>query len=200
MKRRRALNDLENDIRDHLERETQENIERGMTPDAARLAALRKFGNVTRAMEETRGVWQRQWVEQLLQDMRYALRFLSRNPRFTAAVVLTLALGIGMNTALFSVVNTVLLKPFAYRDAARIVMFQTTFRRAPRTGSAAPAEFNWWRQQTAAFEDVSAYAFNFANFDWRIVPGADPHYAGERRLLPAVRSQRGDRPHLHSPG
>jgi predicted permease len=97
-----------------------------------------------------------------------------QSPGFTMAAVAALALGIATNTAIFSVVNTVLLKPFAYRDAGRIVMFQTTFRRAPRTGSAAPVEFNWWRRQTAAFEDVSAYAFNFANLTGESFPEQIP--------------------------
>ena len=121
MRRRRALDGLEDDIRDHIERETRENIERGMTEEAARAAARRRFGNVAHAMEETRAVWQRAWLEELLQDARYGGRFLRRNPRFASVVVLTLGLGIGMTTAVFSVVNTVLLKPLDYPDSKRLV-------------------------------------------------------------------------------
>src|SRR5579863_4903992 len=88
-RRRRALHGLEDDIRDHLEREIRDLIGRGMTPEAAHAAALRKFGNVARTLEETRAVWRREWFEQAGQDVRYALRFLRRNPRFAAVVVVT---------------------------------------------------------------------------------------------------------------
>src|SRR5206468_12506025 len=86
--RRRLLDGLEDEVREHIERETAGNIERGMTPQEARLAALRKFGNIARAMEETRAVWQWAWVEHLLQDARYSFRLMRRNPRFSAVVVL----------------------------------------------------------------------------------------------------------------
>ncbi|MBV9769016.1 MAG: ABC transporter permease [Bryobacterales bacterium] len=99
----------------------------------------------------------------LPQDLRYAVRTLLRTPGFTIAAIATLALGIATNTAMFSVVNTVLLKPFAYRDPERIVMFQNIFRSGLRTGSAAPVEFNWWRQHTTAVQYISAYAFDVAN-------------------------------------
>jgi predicted permease len=121
VKGRRALEGLTDDIRDHIARETQENIERGMPPEQARSAALRKFGNVALVMDETRDVWRFVWFEQLFQDLRYALRFLRRNTRFTTVVVLTLALGIGMTTAVFSVANTVLLKPLPYPNPERLV-------------------------------------------------------------------------------
>ena len=75
------LDNLGDDIRDHIERETQENIERGMSPQEARAAALRRFGNVTRVMEETRAVWIPVWLEQLLQDIRYGVRGLCRKSR-----------------------------------------------------------------------------------------------------------------------
>jgi predicted permease len=119
--KRRVLDGLDDDIRDHIERETRDNVERGMPPEEARLAAVRKFGNVARVMEETRGVWQWAWVEQLFQDVRYGSRILRRNPRFAMVVMLTLALGIGINTAVFSVVNTVLLKPVACPNPERLV-------------------------------------------------------------------------------
>ena len=76
-RRKRMLEDLDQDIRDHIERETQDNIERGMSPEEARYAALRKFGNVTRVKEETREVWSFGWLEQLVQDIRFGLRHVS---------------------------------------------------------------------------------------------------------------------------
>src|SRR5581483_5781850 len=105
-----------------------------------------------------------------LKDVRHSARMFLRTPSFTIAAIAALALGIGANTAIFSVVNTVLLKPFAYPDAERIVMFQNTFQQRGRTGSASPTEFNWWRQQTAAFQDVSAYSFDVANVTGEAFP------------------------------
>jgi putative ABC transport system permease protein len=106
--------------------------------------------------------------------MKHSARMFLQTPGFTIAAIAALALGIGGNTAIFSVINTVMLKPFSYSDPDRIVMFQNTFRSGLRTGSTAPAEFNWWRQHTDAFRDISAYEFNVANFTRESLPEQIP--------------------------
>jgi len=118
---RRMRDEIECDLRDHIEMETRENMERGMLPEEARAAAMRKFGNLARVAEDTRAVWQWTWADRMLQDMLYAFRGLRRNPGFAAVAILTLALGIGMNTAVFSVVSAALIKPLPYADSERIV-------------------------------------------------------------------------------
>jgi predicted permease len=123
-RRKRMLEALDQDIRDYIERETQDNIERGMPPEEARYAALRKFGNVARVKEETWKVWSFVWLEQLWQDVRYGLRMLRKAPGFTAVAVLTLALGIGVNTAIFSLVDQLLLWSVPAREPNRLVRIE----------------------------------------------------------------------------
>jgi len=172
MRNRRALDSLAGDIRDHLERETADNIERGMSPAEARAAALRKFGNVPRVMEETRAVWHGLWLDQLLQDLRYGLRYLRRNPRFAAVVVLTMALGIGVNTAVFSVVNTVLLKPLDYPDAARLVWIGA-YDPNLRRDFVNKDDFFEWRRQARSFSSIAAFGYQPAV----LTTPAGPHQA-----------------------
>src|SRR5215467_2865885 len=112
-------------------------------------------------------------MNDFLKDLRYSARMLLRVPSFSIAAIAALALGIATNTAMFSVVNTILLKPFLYPDSARIMMFQNVTQ-AGRFGSASPTEFNWWRQETPAFQDVSAYDFGVANLTGESLPEQIP--------------------------
>ena len=155
MRRKRMLEELDADIREHIERETQDNIERGMSPEEARYAAMRKFGNVTRVKEETRMVWSFVWLEQIIEDIRFGLRLLRKNPGFTAVAILTLALGIGANTAVFSLVYAVLLRPLPFKDPSSLIVLNET---TPKVGTVSVSYPNFldWRSQSHAFSQMAA--------------------------------------------
>jgi predicted permease len=173
-RRKRMLEELDQDIRDHIEMETQENIERGVSPEEARYAALRKFGNVTRVTEETRAVWSSIWIEQLLQDVSYGVRALRKNPGFAIVIVLTLALGIGANTAIFSVVRGVVLAPLPYPEPNRLVMVWEN-RPNVKTLSTSYPDFMDWQRNARSFEQMAALTSR--NYDLTS-PGPPQHLDG----------------------
>ncbi len=105
---------LDDEMRQHIELETQQNIDAGMSAEEARYAAFRKFGNVTLAKEESRDVWVRMWLERFWQDVTYALQGFIKSPGFTSVALVSLLLGIGVSTSLFSVVYGVLIAPYPY--------------------------------------------------------------------------------------
>src|SRR5438874_179844 len=116
--------DLEDEIQSHLQMATRDRIESGETTEQAESSARREFGNVMLVKEVTREIWGCGWIEQLLQDVRYTLRQLRKNLSFTVLAIVTLALGIGANTAMFTVIHSVLLRPLPFRDADRLVFIK----------------------------------------------------------------------------
>jgi putative ABC transport system permease protein len=164
--RRPDLDDLEREIRDHIEEETTDNVARGMSAEEARAAAMRKFGNVARVKEDVRAVWTPGWLDRLRQDGRDALRYVRRNPAFSLAIVLTLALGIGLSTAIYSVVNAVLLRPLAYAHPDRMVWLSTRAKDSSRDIMTS-IDFAAWQSQATTLEHVTAYD----NVDATLVAG-----------------------------
>ena len=181
MTKRHPLGGLDGDIDDHIERETQDNIDRGMAPGEARYAALRAFGNVALTMEDTRAVWISVWFDQLLQDARYGVRVLRRNPAFSAVVILTLALGIGLNTAVFTVVSAVLLRPLPYRDASRLVVIHEVLPKLAHI-PVNNAHFDEWRRSLSAFERLAL----LWGFSPNLTGRGEPERLGAARVSPSV--------------
>ena len=152
------LDDLDREIRDHIDAETQDNIARGMPEDEARFAAVRKFGNAARIKEDVRGVWVPGWMDRLRQDGRDAIRYVRRNPAFSLAIVITLALGIGLTTAIYSVVNAVLIRPLAYRHPDRMVWL-TAMQDRSKNEMLNAIDFTAWRERATTLEHMIAYDY-----------------------------------------
>jgi hypothetical protein len=119
--RRRMYGELSEEIREHLEEKTEELVAGGMSREEAAYTARREFGNVSLVEEKGRDVWRWLLIENIFGDVRYGLRMLRRNPVFMAVGMLTIAIGIGANAAVFSVVNSVLLKPLNYPRSQELV-------------------------------------------------------------------------------
>ncbi|HEY3380992.1 MAG TPA: ABC transporter permease [Vicinamibacterales bacterium] len=156
-RRRRRDDELDEEMRTHLQMATRERIERGESPEKAAAAARREFGNVDLVREVTRDMWGWRWLDQFKRDVRHALRTMRRSPGYTAIVIVTLALGIGANTAIFTIVNAVLLEPLPFRDPDRLVMmWEETARRPGKPNTVGPANFLRWRDRATAFEQMAA--------------------------------------------
>lgn len=157
LSRRRRYDDLSESIREHLDEKIADLMDRGMTREQAERTALYEFGNVTRIEERSREVWQWPKLESMWADVSFALRQLGRSPGFTIVALLTLALGIGANTVVFSVVNGVLLHPLPFHDPARLVMLDEKWMPRFSHFEATPRDFLAWREQSHSFDQLGAF-------------------------------------------
>src|SRR5271168_5492675 len=160
---------LNEELRFHIERQTAANIAAGMRSDEAKRQAVLQLGAAEGVKEDCREQSSGYWLETLVSDLRYGLRMLRKNHGFTSVAVLTLALGIGATTAVFSVVNTILLKPLPYSNPEKIVML---WWKAPISAAAFDADkFPWgkrdflhYSQGSKAFQSIGVFKSDFFNF------------------------------------
>jgi len=159
LRRNRFDRELEEEMRFHLEMKAEENAEAGIEPEEARYAAQRQFGNQTLLWEVSRDMWSYRILETFAQDLRYGLWMMLKNPGFTAVAALTLALGIGANTAIFTVVNAVLLQPLPFHEPERLVRVWRSSAEDDRTALSFP-DFADIRAKQTVFERMAAWRSN----------------------------------------
>ncbi len=191
---RRRERDLHEEIQDHLARLADDHIRRGLSPDEARAAARRDFGGVDQVKEQYRDQRALLWLDTLARDVRTGVRSLKRHLGTTAVIVLTLAVGVGATTAIFSVVNAVVLKPFAYADADRLVVVHELARRVP---SAPPLPANAvhveeWRRSASVFDALAMVRDGSVN----LTGGGEPERLTVGRASASLFGMLGVRPQL----
>jgi len=160
--------ELDEELRHHIEQQTEQNIRLGMVPEEARNTARKAFGGVELAKEQSRDARGVRWLEDLVHDLRHGVRILIKNPGFTLIAALTLALGIGANTAIFSVVNSVLINPFPYPSGNRLT---TLYQKHPidlpgllPIDTAPSGIFSDWRAQQQSFSEMFGFTISSAGF------------------------------------
>jgi putative ABC transport system permease protein len=156
LRRSEMERELDEELRHHIEQQIEQNIRMGMSPEEARSGARKAFGGVEQAKEQSRDARGVRWLEEIWQDLRYGAHMLLKNPGFTLIAVITLALGIGANAAIFSVVNAILLRPLPFKESDRLVWLygvQPQLKRANHS----PADFLDYQAQNRSFEQMAAF-------------------------------------------
>jgi putative ABC transport system permease protein len=155
-------NDLHRELQSHLDLEAEEQLEAGLSPQEARYAARRAFGNTTLVTEDLREIWSTLWLERLASHFKYAARALRKNPGFTTIAVLTLALGIGANTAIFSAIDALMLRPLPFTSPDQLVRIYSTKNGASvgglaSAGGPSPMDVRDFAQLNHSFQNVVTY-------------------------------------------
>jgi predicted permease len=153
---------LNQELQFHLDQQVAENIARGLSPEEARTAAMRLFGNQSLVRDQARSTWSWNWLENGLRDIRYGVRTLARSPGFALISILVMALGIGATTSLFTIVRAVLLKPLPFVESDNLVAVYEHFRESTDGDGfnvVSPGDFRDWRQQTHGFQDMAAWRY-----------------------------------------
>jgi putative ABC transport system permease protein len=165
--------ELDDELRYHVDRQTEQNVRLGMNPEEARQASLKSFGGVEQAKERSRDARGVRWFEELWQDLRYGARMLLKHPGFTLAAILTLALGIGANTAVISVVNAVLLRPLPYHNAGELVALEYTDAKGEWTGFD-PATYLHVKRNNTVFTDLAAWGDGVSAWPVNLTGAGEP--------------------------
>jgi predicted permease len=189
--------EVDSELAFHLEMRVRELVEQGMTPDAARRAALERFGDVDQITKACRDLGRRrntdmrhaEWLTELRHDLRYAVRGLRASPGFTAVALLTLAMGIGASTTIFSVANTVLLRPFPYHEPDRIVRLYET-NPTTETFSISAPDYIDWRARVRSLSQLAA----FTGENVSLLGDGDPEELGLMAATPSLFPLLGVRP------
>jgi predicted permease len=189
--RERLDRELDDELRFHLERQTAANIAAGMSRERARRAALREFGGVDQIREECTDMRKVNWLQDLAQDINYALRMLRKSPGFTIIAVLTLAIGIGANTAIFSVVYAVILRPLPYPHPNQlVVLFETKPSEGIRAAFSSYRDFREFRDQNHVFSQIGGRA----GHDLNLTGHGDPFQVDTSDVTPGLLDAMGVKP------
>ncbi len=182
---------LDSELRFHVEQQIAENVAAGMNGDEARRRAYAQFGGLEYIKEETRDARGTHFLGTLLQDVRFALRMLRKSPGFTAVAVLTLALGIGANTAIFSIVDAVLLRSLAYPDPNQLVlMFDVPLKQPDALSAISYRDFTQLRAQNRVFSEMAGNAFH----DLTLTGAGEPSIVNTGAVTPEIFSLLGAKP------
>ncbi|MBO0797713.1 MAG: ABC transporter permease, partial [Blastocatellia bacterium] len=182
LRRRKHEREMEEEMRFHLEMQFEQNLEAGMETEEASYAARRQFGNQTWLKEVSREMWSLNSIETLIHDLRYGARMLLKNPGFTAVAVLTLALGIGANSAIFSVISALLLRPLPFTEPGKLVqVWETDAKIGKNDMEASYPNFADWREQNHVFEQIAAYS----DVDYTLTGTAEPEQIQGAFVSPA---------------
>jgi len=184
--------------RDRLDRELEEEMRAHLEMLAEEVgngAARRQFGNATLLKETSREAWRWRWLDRLAQDTRFALRLMRRNPGFSAIAVLTLALGIGGNTLVFSLLDAVVLRPLPFAQPERLYMLWTVDAESQRSMNSSYPDFRDWRQQSRAFQAMAAYR----GYSFNLTGTAEPERVDALGATPGLFELLGIQPVLGRP-